>query len=110
MTEPNLVQDHAARIRAAGFTILENAVPPDLTARLIAALDRIEQEHGRGYAKTTFEGLNTVRINNLLAYDEVFWQVPLHEAALAIAERVLDKELLLSSFCSLTSVPTIREG
>lgn len=105
MTEPNLVQDHAARIRAAGFTILENAVPPDLTARLIAALDRIEQEHGRGFAKTTFEGLNTVRINNLLAYDEVFWQVPLHDAALAIAEQVLDKELLLSSFCSLTLGP-----
>ena len=105
MTEPNLVQDHAARIRAAGFTILEHAVPPDLIARLIAVLDAIERDHGQSFAKTTFEGLNTVRINNLLAYDDVFWQVPLHDSALAIAEQVLDKELLLSSFCSLTLGP-----
>lgn len=95
----------AARLEADGFCILENAIPPDLIGRLRTALDTIEREHGRGYAKTTFEGLKTVRLNNLLTYDDVFWQVPLHETALAVAEQVLDKELLLSSFCSLTLGP-----
>jgi ectoine hydroxylase-related dioxygenase (phytanoyl-CoA dioxygenase family) len=105
MTDTALIQCHAAAIRDYGFTIIEDAVAPDLVARLRSALDTLEQGHGHGYAKTTFEGLNTIRINNLLAYDEAFWLVPLHEVALAVAEQVLDKELLLSSFCSLTLGP-----
>jgi ectoine hydroxylase-related dioxygenase (phytanoyl-CoA dioxygenase family) len=105
MIEPDLIQQHAAKIREAGYTLLDDAVPLDQINRLIAALDAIEREHGHGFAKTTFEGLKTVRINNLLTYDEAFWQVPLHDTALAIAEVVLDRELLLSSFCSLTLGP-----
>jgi ectoine hydroxylase-related dioxygenase (phytanoyl-CoA dioxygenase family) len=105
MIEPDRIQRHAAQIREAGYTVLDDAVEPNAIARLVSALDAIEREHRHGFAKTTFEGLNTVRINNLLAHGDVFWQVPLHAAALAIAEQVLDKELLLSSFCSLTLGP-----
>ena len=105
MLTPDAIDAHAARIRTDGFTLFENAVPPAQIAGLREALDAIERDHGRGYAKTTFEGLKTVRINNLLTYDEAFWQVPLHADVLAVAERVLDKELLLSSFCSLTLGP-----
>ena len=72
---------------------------------LAQALDRIEREHNLGYAKTSFEGLKTVRINNLLTYDDIFWEVPLHENVLPVVERVLDRECLLSSFCSLVLGP-----
>ena len=46
-----------------------------------------------------------MRINNLLTYDDIFWEVPLHENVLPVVERVLDKECLLSSFCSLVLGP-----
>jgi ectoine hydroxylase-related dioxygenase (phytanoyl-CoA dioxygenase family) len=105
MPNPEQLRSHAARIREDGYTVLERAIDPELVEALKAALARIEREHGAGYAKTSFEGLNTLRVNNLLVHGEVFWRVPLHEQALAIAEQVLDRELLLSSFCSLVLGP-----
>jgi hypothetical protein len=99
------VQAHADRIRDDGFTIIEAAANPELVESLITALQRTEREHHLGPAKTSFEGFKTVRINNLLTYDDLFWEVPLHENVLPVVERVLDKECLLSSFCSLVLGP-----
>ena len=96
---------HAARIQGDGFTVIENAADPTLVRGLIAAVERIEREHDLKTAKTSFEGFKTLRVNNLLTYDEIFWQVPLHDNVLPIVERVLDRECLLSSFCSLVLGP-----
>ncbi len=96
---------HAARVREQGYTVLERLVDADTVAQLKEALSRIEREQGIGYAKTTFEGLRTVRINNLLVHDPVLWQVPLQPTVLALAEALLDRELLLHSFCSLILGP-----
>lgn len=96
---------HAGRIRDDGFTVIENAADPELVRGLIAAVERIEREHDLKTAKTSFEGFRTLRVNNLLTYDEIFWQVPLHDNVLPVVERVLDKECLLSSFCSLVLGP-----
>ena len=93
------IQAHADRIRNDGYTVIDQAASRELVAGLTRALDRIEREHELGYAKTSFEGFKTVRINNLLTYDDIFWEVPLHENVLPIVEGVLDKECLLSSFC-----------
>jgi len=87
------------------FTVIEQAASPELVTGLLQAMDRIEREHQLGYAKTSFEGLKTVRINNLLTYDDMFWEVPLHDNVLPVVERVLDRECLLSSFCSLVLGP-----
>jgi Phytanoyl-CoA dioxygenase (PhyH) len=99
------VQFHADQIRDNGYTVIERAAAADLVDGSRKALLRTEHEHGLGYAKTSFEGFKTVRINNLLTYDDMFWQVPLHANVLAVVERVLDKECLLSSFCSLVLGP-----
>lgn len=99
------VASHADRIRNDGYTVLERVVAPQLVEDLKAAVERIEREHNLGLAKTSFEGFKTLRINNLLTYDDVFWEVPLHEAVLPVVEAVLDKECLLSSFCSLVLGP-----
>src|SRR3954470_853039 len=77
------IQAHADRIRDHGFTVIERAASPDLVEGLKQALLRIEREHDLGYAKTSFEGFKTVRINNLLTYDDLFWEVPLHENVLS---------------------------
>lgn len=99
------IQAHADRIRDDGFTVIEGAASPELVEGLIAALRRIEREHHLGPAKTSFEGFKTVRINNLLTYDDMFCEVPLHDNVLPVVERVLDRECLLSSFCSLVLGP-----
>ena len=99
------IQSHANRIRDDGFTVIEHAASPELVEGLKAALERTERDHNLGYAKTSFEGFKTVRINNLLTYDDIFWEVPLHENVLPVVERVLDRECLLSSFCSLVLGP-----
>jgi hypothetical protein len=85
------VQAHADRIRGDGFTVIEAAVNPELVEGLITALQRIECEHHLGPARTSFEGFKTVRINNLLTYDDLFWEVPLHDNVLPVVERVLDR-------------------
>ena len=99
------IQSHVTRIQNDGFTVIENAASPELVNSLINALLRIEKEYNLGPAKTSFEGFKTVRINNLLTYDDIFWEVPLHENVLPIVEAVFDKECLLSSFCSLVLGP-----
>ena len=104
LTEAAIVS-HAARIRDDGFTVIEGAAAPALVEGLKQAVERIEREHDLGLAKTSFEGFKTLRINNLLTYDEVFWEVPLHDCVLPVVERVLDRECLLSSFCSLVLGP-----
>ncbi|MGX1359115.1 phytanoyl-CoA dioxygenase family protein [Bradyrhizobium elkanii] len=99
------IQSHAARIRDDGYTVIERAASPDLVEGLKAAVLRIEREHNLAPARTSFEGFKTLRINNLLTYDDLFWEVPLHDNVLPVVERVLDRECLLSSFCSLVLGP-----
>lgn len=94
-----------AQFQHDGFVLLHDLIPKDRVARLTEALLRVEAEHGFGYAKTSFEGYQTVRINNLLVYDALFQQVVLEPAILGLAERILDRELLLSSLCTLTLGP-----
>ena len=67
------VQFHADKIRDDGYTVIERAVAADLVEGLKQALLRTERDHGLGYATTSFEGFKTVRINNLLTYDDIFW-------------------------------------
>ena len=76
-----------------------------LVAELRAALDEVERSRSLGYARSQFEGYQTVRIYNLLNYGEVFWRVPLHGNVLPVAERALDPELLLSSLYAITLGP-----
>src|SRR5581483_9650322 len=94
LTEADIVS-HAAKIRGDGFTVIEGAASPALVEGLKRAVERIEREHDLGPAKTSFEGFKTLRINNLLIYDEIFWEVPLHDNVLPVVERVLDRECLL---------------
>lgn len=88
-----------------GYVVLERLIAPHDVDALIAAMQRAEEQRGFAYAKTSFEGYKTVRINNLLVYDELFWTVPLQTEVLQLTEAILDRELLLSSLCTLTLGP-----
>ena len=96
---------HIDRVRRDGFTIVENAIAPDLVAALNAAIDRLERDLDAKPAMNGFEGHRTVRIYNLLGHGAPFEQVPVHDAVLPIIEGVLDEGCLVSSLSSIAIDP-----
>ncbi len=94
-------QSHVARIRRDGFTIVENAIAPDLVEALTGALVRLERELGAKPAMNGFEGHKTVRIYNLLAHGSLFEQVPVHEHVLPVVDEILGPGCLISSLSSI---------
>jgi ectoine hydroxylase-related dioxygenase (phytanoyl-CoA dioxygenase family) len=96
---------HVARIREDGYTLVEDAVEPELLDELATALGRLEQELGAAPARNIFEGTRTVRIYNLLARGEVFERMPVHAHVLPIVEQVLDRGCLVSSLSSIAIGP-----
>ena len=67
---------HAARLARDGYTIVENAIEPDLVEALNASLERLERELDAKPAMNIFEGHRTVRIYNLLAHGAPFDRIP----------------------------------
>ena len=67
---------HVERVRRDGYTIVENAIAPDLIEALSDALARLERDLAIKPAMNGFEGHHTVRIYNLLAHGAPFEQVP----------------------------------
>jgi ectoine hydroxylase-related dioxygenase (phytanoyl-CoA dioxygenase family) len=96
---------HIERVRRDGFTIVENAIAPDLVDKLNVALGRLERDLDAKPAMNSFEGHRTVRIYNLLIHGEPFDQVPIHDMVLPIVEGVLDEGCLVSSLSSIAIDP-----
>ena len=88
-----------------GYTIVENAIAPDLIEALNEALVRLERDLGAVPAGNGFEGHRTVRIYNLLAHGAPFAEVPVHASVLPIVEGVLDAQCLISSLSSIAIDP-----
>jgi ectoine hydroxylase-related dioxygenase (phytanoyl-CoA dioxygenase family) len=95
------IERHVRRIEADGYTIIENAIEPALVAALAEDLERLERELGAKPAGNSFEGENTVRIYNLLAYGGPFGEIPAHASVLPVVEGVLDDGCLVSSLSSI---------
>lgn len=99
------VDAHLTAIEADGWTIVPDAIEPDLLSRLDEVLARLEREMEVTPADNTFEGRSTVRIYNLLALDPVFQEVPVHPSVLPIVEGVIGKGSLVSSLSSIAIDP-----
>jgi ectoine hydroxylase-related dioxygenase (phytanoyl-CoA dioxygenase family) len=104
MTDAEL-EAHVARVAADGYTIVEDAIEPELIDALSEDLLRLERELGAVPAKNIFEGTRTVRLYNLLARGPVYQRIPVHGAVLPIVEKVLDKGCLVSSLSSIAIGP-----
>jgi ectoine hydroxylase-related dioxygenase (phytanoyl-CoA dioxygenase family) len=98
---PAEVADHVARIESDGYTIVPDAIEPELINGLVADLERLEVELGIVPAHNDFEGERTVRIYNLLVHGERFERVPVHANVLPVVEGVLDSQCLISSLSSI---------
>lgn len=97
--------NHVERVRRDGYTIVENAITPELIEALSDALARLERDLDAKPAMNSFEGHRTVRIYNLLAHGAPFEQVPTHNAVLPVIEGVLDPGCLISSLSSIAIDP-----
>ncbi|HMM14338.1 MAG TPA: phytanoyl-CoA dioxygenase family protein [Parvibaculum sp.] len=99
------LETHLAEVEEHGFTIVENAIEPDLVDALNETLLRLEKDLGIVPARNGFEGHHTVRIYNLLALGEIFQRIPVHPNVLPIVEGVLDPGCLVSSLSSISIDP-----
>ena len=98
-------EEHSAIIAREGFTIVEDAIAPEMVDRLVLAIDALHDELSVSPAQNIFEGLSTLRVYNLLARGKVFEEVVVHDAILPIIESVLDRGCLISSASSITILP-----
>jgi len=101
----NGVAGHVAEIANKGWTVLEDAIDPSLVEALAEDLARLERDLDVRPSENSFEGTRTLRIYNLLARGELWWQVPVHPAVLPVVEGVLDSGCLVSSLSSINIGP-----
>jgi ectoine hydroxylase-related dioxygenase (phytanoyl-CoA dioxygenase family) len=101
---PDLEQ-HLRRIAEDGYTILPDAIEPDLVDEIDEALLRLEHDLGIVPADNLFEGLHTTRVYNLLVHGLTFQKIPVHPNVLPVVEGVLDPGLLISSLSSIAIGP-----
>src|SRR5207249_4527330 len=64
---------HVDAIARDGYTVVEDAIEPDLVDALNDDLERLERELHVEPAGNSFEGSRTLRVYNLLAHGEL-WQ------------------------------------
>jgi ectoine hydroxylase-related dioxygenase (phytanoyl-CoA dioxygenase family) len=96
---------HLSRIGEDGYTILEDAIEPDLVAELRDAIRRLESALDLRPRETAAEGVATLRMYNLLAKDPVFRAMPAHPSVLPLVERLLDRGCLLSGMTAIDIGP-----
>jgi ectoine hydroxylase-related dioxygenase (phytanoyl-CoA dioxygenase family) len=96
---------HVKEVAEQGYTIVEDAIEAPLVDALNDALSKLERFLDVQPAPNSFEGHKTLRIYNLLAYDDLWQRVPVHEHVLPIVERVLDPGCIISSLSSIDILP-----
>ena len=108
MLDRTAIETHLARIARDGYTVIENAIEPDLVEALHADLLRLERERDIRPARNAFEGAHTVRVYNLLVHGALYQRIPVHEQVLPVVEGVLDPGCLISSLSSIGIDPGER--
>jgi ectoine hydroxylase-related dioxygenase (phytanoyl-CoA dioxygenase family) len=93
---------HADRVRAEGWTVVENAIDIGFIDAISDDLLRLERDLGIVPADNLFEGRRTTRIYNLLVHGPLYERIPVHPNVLPIVEKVLDPGLLISSLSSIS--------
>jgi ectoine hydroxylase-related dioxygenase (phytanoyl-CoA dioxygenase family) len=96
---------HVQAIAEQGYTIVENAIEPDLVDALNEHLLELEQFLEVEPSPNSFEGHHTIRIYNLLAFGPLYERIPVHTSVLPVVEGVLDPGCLISSLSSISILP-----
>jgi ectoine hydroxylase-related dioxygenase (phytanoyl-CoA dioxygenase family) len=99
------IATHVARIADTGYTIIEDAIEPDLVTGLYDDLARLEHALDVQPSTNDFEGTQTWRVYNLLVHGPLYEAIPVHPSVLPVVERVLDPGCLVSSLSSISIGP-----
>ena len=70
------LEAHLTRIAEQGYTILPDAIEPDLVDEIDEALLKLEHDLGTVPADNLFEGVRTMRVYNLLVHGPTFEKIP----------------------------------
>jgi ectoine hydroxylase-related dioxygenase (phytanoyl-CoA dioxygenase family) len=104
-TQEVTAAQHAERIAVDGYSIVGDAVDPDLVSRLSERIGTLLDDLEIPYGGSSFLGTRTRRLFNLLSRDPLFAEVVLHLSVLPIVEQVLDPGCLLSSLTAIEMQP-----
>jgi ectoine hydroxylase-related dioxygenase (phytanoyl-CoA dioxygenase family) len=96
---------HVRAIAEQGYTIVEDAIEPDLVDALAEHLRGLEELFDVQPSPNSFEGHHTLRVYNLLAFGRQYERIPVHPSVLPIVEGVLDPGCLISSLSSIAILP-----
>jgi ectoine hydroxylase-related dioxygenase (phytanoyl-CoA dioxygenase family) len=99
------VEWHVQTIAELGYTIVEDAIEPDLVDALNDHLLDLERFLEVEPSPNSFEGHRTIRIYNLLAFGKLYERIPVHPSVLPIVDGVLDPGCLISSLSSISILP-----
>jgi ectoine hydroxylase-related dioxygenase (phytanoyl-CoA dioxygenase family) len=99
------MDEHLKRIAEDGYTILPDAIEPDLVDEINESLLKLERDLGTVPAENLFEGVKTTRVYNLLLHGATFEKIPVHPNVLPVVEGVLDPGALISSLSSIAIGP-----
>ena len=93
---------HVARIERDGYSMIEDFLSPEVLAevRRVLAL-YLDTNSGRN----DFEGLRTERVYTLVARARVFWDIVLDERVLALCDRFLLPNYLLTASQAIRILP-----
>lgn len=96
---------HHQQLTDEGYTIVEDAIEPELVEALADDVARLEASLHRQPADNRFEGNRTTRTYNLLAHGDIWQQVPTHPVVLELVAGVLGEGCLVSSLASISLAP-----
>ena len=95
---PEELASHTDRIAEQGWTVVEDAIEPDLADELTDALDRLERDLAVA-AENTFGGTRTACIYNLLVHGDVFAGCPSTPTCCRSWSEVLDPRVACCRRC-----------
>ncbi len=91
----NVIEKDIAAIRETGYVLIPSLLPPELVARMREALRaHLRREY---LGRNNFEGHETERVYSLVAVHEIFADLVEHPRILAICDRLLEPNYLLTA-------------
>lgn len=99
--DPELVESDLAALDRDGYLIVKNLLPPDVCEQIAATVDPLLGPAGRN----NFEGHQTQRVYSLLAKTRVCDHLVEHPRVLALLDRLLLPNYLLSQFQAINIGP-----
>lgn len=98
----NIIDRHAREIESQGYSVIEDFLSPQVLAEVRRELAFYLGTHE---GRNRFEGLRTERVYTLVARARVFWQMALDPRVLALCDRFLLPNCLLTASQAIRIAP-----